>query len=216
MFYLSYLFECIALLTGLWFFNKLQPSAIKWLVILLLITVINEGFSFWGVYKSAGISKNYFYTSFFFLQAVVFWKIFNEGFVIKMYRQLLAAFSVLFITGMVVSIIIGGAEKLNPVFKNFVCLHLIATGLLYYHYIYNSNKVIGFLKNPFFWLATGIILVNFINLFFVNAVFIKSFAENPASKVIYKTLNTFGNLVYYSLITYAFLCSSRFPKQGIT
>lgn len=216
MFYLSFFLECSALLTGLWFFKKLQPSVIKWLVLLLLVTVINEGFSFWGVYKSAGISKNYFYTSFFFLQAVVFWKIFNDGFINKKHRQLLAAFSILFITGMVVSIIIGGANKLNPVFKNLVCIHLIIAGLLYYHYIYNSNRVIGIFKNPFFWLATGAVLVNFINLFFVNAVFIKSFAENPASKEIYKTLNTFGNIVYYSLIIYAFLCSFRYPKQGIT
>jgi hypothetical protein len=216
MFYLSFFFELIAFATGLWLFKKLQPRSFKLLVMLLFITVLNEAFSFWRVYQSIGVSKNYFYTGFFFLQSVFFWNLFRDAFLDFRYKYFLNFLSIFFILGMISSIIIGGAEKLNPVFKNFVCLHIISIGGLYYYYIYNSNKISSFLNEPFFWLATGIILVNFINLFFVNAVFIKSFVQNPSSKIIYKILNTFGNIVYYSLIIYAFICSSRFQKRDIT
>lgn len=216
MFYLNLFLEFFALGTGLLLFNTLQPHSYRWFVFLLLVTVTNEAFAYWGVYESVQISKNYFYSGFFFLQSVILWRLFLDAFEKNTYKNLLNLLSIFYILCMLTSLIIGGAQKLNPGFKNFVCLHVISIGLLYYYYLYNSNKIINFQRESFFWLATGIILVNFINIFFVNAIFIKSFVLNPNSKIIYKVLNTFGNVVYYSLITYTLICSSKFRKQVTT
>lgn len=216
LFYVNYFCECLSLFVGLCLFKRLQPPEIRLLVGLLLITVINEGAAFRGFYPKIGISKNYGYVTFFLTQSLFFWIIFRAAFATFKSIRILDIASAICILLEIVSLIIWGAKKISPWFLNLVCLHMILIGVLYYISIYSGNKVINVFKNPFFWLVTGVVFVNFIHWFFVNATFIKSFANSPSSPIVFKSLNTMGNMVYYSLIIYAFICSSRLQKWNIT
>jgi hypothetical protein len=215
MFYVSYFFECAALLAGFVLLSRLQHFFLEALIILLLITVINEGCSYFGVYRTLNFNKNYAYEVFFIIQSVIFYLIFNQALPLKTHKQIITAVTICLISFQLLALILVGFDKLNPYFLNFVCIHMIFIGFMYYYYVYNTNKIINIYNDPFFWIATGLVLVNFIHLFFVNATLIKSFANNPSSKSIFKSLNTFGNILYYSLLIYAFICSSKFQK-GVT
>jgi hypothetical protein len=204
------------LLAGLLLFNKLQPPVLQLLVFLLLATVINEGFSFFGFYKDWKINKAYMYIAFFILQSLVFWALFYQPLAKVKHRQILNYCSSIIIALQVVALVKYGAGKFNPWFLNLTCLHMIFIGSLYFNFIYSGPKITDAFKGPFFWLSAGIIFVNFIHLFFVNATLIKAFSDNPSSALVFKYLNTFGNVVYYSLIIYAFICSSKSQKRVIT
>jgi hypothetical protein len=216
MFYISYFFECSALLTGLWLLKQPQHFSLKLLTILLLITVINEGFSYFGFYRSIGLNKTYAYETFFILQSLVFYLLFYNSLPQKKQKLATTVISIFLILCQIIALFIRGTNKLNAYFLNFVCIHMIFLGFIYYNHIYTINKVHKIYKDPFFWIATGMLIVNFIHLFFVNATLIKSFANNLASKSIFKSLNTFGNIFYYSLLIYSLICSSKFQKRATT
>ena len=213
MFYISFGFESLAFFAGLLLFNKLYPKSLRWLVFLLLITVINEGFSFWGIYNFLRIKNTFTFVVFFILQSLVYWLVFRSVFREWRYRILLNSLILFFIFLEIISVVFVGIEKFNPLFIDAACLHIVSIAFLYYQFYYRSNAKINFQKNPFFWLSTGMIFVNFIELFFVNATFVPSFSNSISSVLVFKSINTFGNIVYYSLIIYAFICSSRLQQQ---
>lgn len=214
MFYISYGFESLALLVGLSLITKLRPQSLQLLCFLLFITVINEGFSFWGLYETWKIKNTITFTAFFFLQSGVYWYIFYFAFKEKSYRTILNISSVFFLLLELVAMIVIGIEKFNPLFIDAACLHVIFIAILYYRFYYKVSLNTSFMKDPLFWLATGMIFVNFIELFFVNATFVPSFAKSHSSVLVFKSINTFGNIVYYSLIIFAFLCSSRLRQRA--
>lgn len=207
--------ECSAFLVGLWLSKQLQPFVFRLLVLLLFITVFNEAASFFGFYKLYSISSSYMYNIFFIIQSLFFWQIFRKQFEQKKYQVVLNYGSLVLITLQIVSLYFWGAKKFNPWFLNIVCFQMVFIASLYFISIYSGNRIMNVFRSPFFWLSTGLIFVNIVHWFFVNATFIKSFTNSPSSAIVFKSLNTIGNVVYYSLIIYAFICSSRLLKRNI-
>lgn len=214
MFYISYIAEILALAAGLLFYFKMKPAVLRLLVPLLFVTVLNEGFAYFKVYANSGLNKTHFYIGFFFLEMICFYFIFYKWFKEeKVSRMLTRGIFIISMILAIVSIAVKGGNKLNPFFLNAVCLCMIGFGILYYRFVFQKKQVYFFRKDPMFWLATGMIFVNFIHLMFVNAVFIESFRKNPASADVFKVLNAIGNIFYYGCIIIAFICSSRFPRR---
>lgn len=217
MFYISYIAEILALAAGLLFYFKMKPAVLRLLVSLLLITVLNEGLTYFKVYANAGLNKTHFYIGFFFLEMICFFLVFYKWFKEEQtYRMLTRGIFGISLLLAVLSITIKGGNKLNPFFLNAVCLCMIGFGILYYRFIFQRRQVYYFRKDPMFWLSTGMIFVNFIHLLFVNAVFIESFRRNPSSADVFQVLNAIGNVFYYGCIIMAFICSSRFHRQAGT
>lgn len=214
MFYINFSVEILALAAGLLFYFKIKPAALRLLVPLLLLTVINEGLAYYKVYANAGLNKTHFYIGFFFLEMVCFYLLYHDWF--KNEDVSKKSTNVVFFTTIllaVVSIFVWRGNRLNPFFLNAVCLCMIGFGILYYRFVFQRKQVYFFTKDPMFWLSTGVIFVNFIHLLFVNAVFIDSFRQNPSSAFVFQVLNTIGNIFYYGCIIITFICSSRFHKQ---
>ena len=67
MFGITFLLEIVALLTGIILLKQISPNSYKLIVLLLALTVVNEGLSHYGVYKKIGVSKVYFYNLFFYI-----------------------------------------------------------------------------------------------------------------------------------------------------
>lgn len=214
MFLISFSFEILALLTGLVYYYRIKSASFRLLIPLLLLTVINEGFAYYKVYADAGLNKTQFYIGFFFLEMICFYVVYKYWFRDEGQSKNIA--NLIFFISMllaVVSILIWGGNKLNPFFLNAVCLCMIGLGIMYYRFVFQRKQVYLFIKDPMFWLSTGVIFVNFIHLLFVNAVFIDSFRQNPSSGFVFQVLNTIGNIFYYGCIIIAFICSSRYPRQ---
>ncbi len=211
MFYISYIFEFLAFATGLVFLKKIRPVAYRLVIVVLFATVINEGLAYFKVYNRIGINKSYFYNSFFIGEMILFFLVFYFFYKKNSSKKNLLIASILFTICIALSVFFlfqNGIGRFNPFFLNPICICLIGFGFLYYNYIYNIKKVINLKTDAIFWFSTGLIIVNFIHLLFVNAVFIDSFRNNPNSKEIFSTLNTIGNIFYYSCFIISFICSS--------
>jgi hypothetical protein len=214
-FFINYFLELAAFLIGLVLYRKLQPGVFKLLVLLLCITVINEGFSYWGFYKQIQIKKTLIYAFFFIIECTIFWQLFlvkqesSRSFFYHIIFALVVALQGFFLGRY-------GYQRMNSPFLNVVCLYAIFLGGNYYYKLYVTQQYFDITKDPFFWLATGIVIVNFIHLFYVNAILIKSFSTDPNRVSIFKHLNTIGNVIYYPLLIKTLVCSSKLQKQAIT
>ena len=216
MFYISYSFEIAALITGLILYFKLRPVIFRLLVILLIITVLNEGLSFFKFYKNAGVDKSYFYNFFFVVELITFFLIYKLNYKYKRHQEILTFIFLFSVFFAFLFFMVKGVGVFNPFFINAISLGLIGFGFFYYYTLYNSEEITTIKTNPLFWLSTGIIIVNFIHLLFVNATFVESFRNNPTSKEVFRIINTAGNIFYYSCIITCFICSSRFHKPDGT
>lgn len=214
-FLINYFFELAAFITGLVLYQKLQPGIFKLLVLLLLLTVVNEGLSYLGFYSQIQVKKTFVYALFFMTECIIFWQIFkvtqknNWRF---FYHSIFAITIIL----QVFFLFRFGYQRMNSPFLNVVCCYAIFLGAGYYYQLYAAEKYVEITKDPFFWLATGIIIVNFVHLFYVNAILLETFRNDPGRIRIFKNLNTIGNVIYYPLLIKALICSSKLPKQAIT
>lgn len=216
MFYVTYVFEILALLTGLIFFSKIKPVVYRLIVPILLLTVVNEGFTHYGVYKSWNQPKILFYTIFFILQIIVFSIIYYFSYNRRRYRNIVAVICILSVIAGIVFLKIYGIFNFNPYFINAIAIGLVLMASLYLYSIQANDKVYHLAKDSLFWFSVGLITVNFFLLLFVNALFIDSFKNDKHSQEIFSTLNSIGNVIYYSCIIISILCSSQSPRRAGT
>ena len=84
--------------------------------------------------------------------------------------------------------------------------------ILYLKELLDSSLDIN--SNPNFWIVTGILF--FYSGFFFLSGFINFIAEKdlPLAKKLY-SINHILNIIYYSLITYGFICQRRLAKSSL-
>lgn len=217
MFYTTYVFEILALLTGLIFYNKIRPVAYRLIVPILLLTVLNEGLAHFKTYEQWKLPKGLFYNIFFIIQIIVFSFIYYATYIEQRYKSIIVGIGfVSLITG-IIFLVIHGVYGFNPYFLDAIAAGLILiASCLYYYNIQRKEKVYHLKNDPLFWFSTALIIGNFFLLLFVNAVFIESFRSDPSSREVFATLNTIGNVLYYSFIIMSILCSSLSPRLAGT
>ncbi len=212
-FLINYSLELSAFLTGLMLYRKLQPGIFKLLVLLLFFTVVNEGLSYLGFYTQIHVKKTLIYAIFFIIECIIFWRLFA----VKQKAGKRWFYHSIFLAALILQVFFlfrYGYKQMNSPFLNVICCYTIFLGISYYYKLYTEQKYFDITKDPFFWLATGIIIVNFVHLFYVNAIFLNVFRNDPNRFKIFKNLNTIGNVIYYPLLIKALLCSSKLQKQA--
>lgn len=214
-FLINYSLELAAFLTGLVLYRKLQPGVFRLLVLLLFLTVVNEGLSYLGFYAQIHVKKTLVYAIFFITECVIFWQVF----LVKQENGRRGLYHFIFVLAIIMQIFFlfrYGYHRMNSAFLNVVCCYIVFLGVNYYYKLYAAEQYFEITKDPFFWLATGIIIVNFVHLFYVNAILLEAFRNDPNRISIFKNLNTIGNVIYYPLLIKALLCSSKLQKQVTT
>ena len=83
--------------------------------------------------------------------------------------------------------------------------------ILYLRQLLNKDEAI--LENPHFWIVTGLLFFN--SSFFFLTSFIKyiSFINNELATKLY-SINHILNIIYYSLVTYGFICQRRLARSS--
>jgi hypothetical protein len=213
MFYISFFLEVLALLIGLVLWRRLKPPALRLIIVLLFITVVNEGLTFYEVFRRFGINKHIFYNCFFLLEIILFCLLFIRVYKKGRHRQVVKLTMVLALILCSIFTGIFGFTFFNRYFLIVVGGSLIFLGLIHYHFIYVSTVIMSIFRDPIFWLSSGLIMVNFIYLLFVAATFIPSFRSDLASREVFQSLNSLANVFYYGCIITAFICSSKFPMR---
>lgn len=215
MFETTFTLEVLAFLTGLSFYKKVKPVPYRLMIFLLFITVINEGLSHYGLYSKYRFNKLMFYNCFFLLQATIIGVVYFSSYSIKRAKFLFYLFVLLVIFGLLM-LFRDGIGVLNPDYISAICLAIVILGLYYLYYIYMYGNIINLRIDSMFWFTIGLTIAHFILLFYINAKRIESFRDDKNSLIIFRSLNTVGNIFYYLCIIYSFICGSIFRQRAGT
>ncbi|MET0464433.1 MAG: hypothetical protein ABW007_14810 [Chitinophagaceae bacterium] len=216
MFYITYVLEISAFLTGLIFLQRVRPVIYRTVIIVLLLSVVNEGLAHYKIYQQWNVSKHIFYNSFFLIELAIFSLIFYKALQDRAYQKKILTVAVAGMIAVVVAIVTNGFVPFNPFLIDAVIISIIFQAGLYLYLRNAGQKVYDLTADPLFWFSSGVILVNVFLLLAVNAIFIDAFKADSMSKSIISTLNTIGNLVYYAFIIISMLCSFRSPRLAGT
>jgi hypothetical protein len=212
MFYTTFALEILALVTGLVFFLRIRPVIYRMIIIVLLLSVVNEGLAHYKVYQQWNVPKYIFYNIFFLVELLVFSVIFFSGLRDGNYRKKILTIAIAGILSAGLAIWMNGFVTFNPFMIDAVVVSVIFQAGLYLYMRNAGEKVYNLASDPLFWFSSGVILVNVFLLLAINATFIDTFKADSMSGSIISTLNTIGNLVYYAFIIISMLCSFRSPR----
>lgn len=211
MFELTYILENIALASGIIFFRLISPASYRLIVLLMLLTVLNEGMSHYGFYKNMGISKIVFYNIFFLLEYIIVAIIYlPEVYSKKFYLTF-------FFIGLLLCILSlhsEGIALLSPNFISIVCIGLVLFPLFYLTELSRRNEIVQFKFHSLFFFSIGIIVAQLFLLFYINAKRVESFRNDNSALFLFRMLNTIGNIIYYLCICYSFLCKYIYQKRA--
>jgi hypothetical protein len=214
MFEFNFGLEIIAFLTGLIFYKKIKPVIYRLVVPFLLVTIINEGLTNYGFYASKHLNKYILLNLFFLLEFIVLGIIYcKTASSFKANKLIIAIFSFSLIIQIILLLKIRAAS-FDPNYITLLSLTIIFFSFHYLYSIHLSTVVFDTKSDPMFWFSIGSIVVQFLLLLFINSLRIERFRNNPDTVAVFKSLNTIGNIFYYSCICYSFLCTSIFRRKA--
>lgn len=195
----------ISLIIGLSGFFK-YPPAIKLICGFVLISFCSEVIGFYTLEQSNGKEVNInVYKLYLLLECLIFGYYFS--FLLRKYKQVIAlSFSILFIL------------EITFFSFNFISFHKTYLISIFFKFLFATsylkqclNLEDNILQNPHFWIVTGILFFN-AGFFFLSG-FINYISQKDielARKLF--TINHIINIIYYSLITYGFVCQRRLAR----
>lgn len=216
MFYTTYLLEIIALLTGLVLFNRIRPVIYRTIVLILFLTVLNEGFAHFKLYEHWGLQKNLLYNIFFFIQVIIFSMIYYTVYTGWRLKRIAAGIGLGTISLSLFFLLYNGITVFNQFYLITIILGILLLACVYLYALQAKQRVYHLKQDPFFWFSCALIVGNIFFFLFVNMLFVDSFRKDPNSREIFATLNTIGNMLYYSFIIISMLCSLRLPRLAGT
>ncbi len=204
-------FEILACLTGLAAWKSANPVYLKIIIILLVITSVNE-----TIEESLPmlIKREYrmiIYNCFSLLE-IGFW-IFFFSMVFsgnkKLFRLLVTLSGLVLLFSTVELFGYRGWKRLHVDSYRFYSLCIILFSVLYLLKIIKLNDVYYPTKDPLFWFCAGCII--FQSVFFVHltVINIRAFNNDRESIRVFNTLLDLANIFYYSLLCIGFYTSLR-------
>lgn len=213
MLLLSIILQSFALLTGVFFFNKIKPPVYRIFILVLLLSTANEIFIFNNGPQEYQVNKQVLYNSFFIVHSIVTFIIFFTCLSLKRKKNYAVFYG---ISGVLALFFLyqNGMKVFNPFYLSVVAVQIMAGASMYLHQVYKKEEYHQLKTDAIFWYSVGSIIVFFFFFSFLNATHNKAFLKGETGKIIYQILNTIGNLIYYSLIIISFLCSNISQKRN--
>ena len=200
----------ICFLTGLTTLHTLKMP-LKVIFGYVLISFVTECIGFYLLHI-IGKNSQYLYSyyrpvSFSILSIFFFYILNNQNIkkIIPLIAILVLLFSLYFIW-------IGKSFEFNSQFGLLSKLILAIYAIIYLRQILNfDNKIFS---NPYFWTVTGILF--FYSCFFLlsGLIYYISSKDDELAKRLY-SINHILNIIYYSLVTYGFICQKRLTKSSL-
>lgn len=215
MLLLSVILQAFALLTGVFFFSKIKPPVYRALIIVLFFSTTNELFILNNGPKLYGVNKHILYNTFFIIHSVVSFVIFYNC----LYPVRRKQYLVFYIISSLIAITFLVLKKMivfNPLYLSVISLQIMTGAGMYLYQVYKKEGYHQLKTDSLFWYSVGSIIVFFFFFSYLSATHNPAFMKNETGNIIYRVLNTIGNLIYYSLIIMSFLCSNISQKQSGT
>ncbi|RDB03665.1 hypothetical protein DVG78_22415 [Runella aurantiaca] len=184
------------------------PTKIMYLYVVL--TFVTETLGYYSLYISAEKKVNFLLYNIyaplsFSILSIFFYKIIeNENIkkILFILTPLAVLISIYFVFG-------SSNSKLNYRILLFSMVILSMYCIIFFKQTLNTEE--NFFSNPHFWIVTGILF------FYAGFFFLSGFINYISSKDIIlarklHTINHLLNIVYYSLVTFGFICQRRLMK----
>lgn len=191
--------EILAFLTSVVLWPKLRSTRLRWFTPFLFLIVIVELI---GRYYSREIHKSnaWLYNLSVPIEYLFYAFMFYQYFISKSFKKLALVFLSLFPVFAVINFLfIQDAARFNTNFLKVGSLFMFLFAILYFYDFLKIDKVVSPLKQPFFWIASGVLLFNAGE--FVYNVFFEFYFKNwEVGLKLFRDIN--NNLIYvlYSCI----------------
>ncbi len=200
----------VCMLVGLAFFSVSQKP-VKLIFIYVFITFIVEWIGFYSLQISEQKTVN---NQIYKLHTLLEFIIISSYFYFIIINKILKKIILWLIPIVLISLIIIIYWKILPMHRMFLIsiFFFVFYSILYFKQLLDSDNNI--LSNPNFWIVTGILFFN-AGFFFLSG-FVTYISEKDrllATKLF--SINHLLNIVYYSLITYGFICQRRLAKSSL-
>jgi len=200
-------FEIAALLTSIIFWYKLRHSKLCWLLPYLIFIVAIE---LSGRYIRTELHQpnawlyNISVPIEFLFYGLIFYLHYNRNSFIQLTKFFLILFAIFALCNI---LFIQGFQKFNTNILKVGNFSMIILGCLYFTELLSRNERVNFLREPMFWLATGILLFNtgefFYSLF--SDYLIKNHLDKP--RKIFSSINNKLIWVLYTCIVISIICT---------
>ena len=197
----------ICFLTGLMYYKYLKMS-IRIFLVYVIISFIVEWLGVYSLYisqyKKINFEVYYLYTTLnFVIISTYFYQIINRQ-RFKLIILWIIPFTVLVMIGLIYwkEILVHKLLLINVFF-------FVLYAILYFSQLLRSNENV--LASPHFWIVTGILFFH-AGFFFLSGFinYISSKDLELAKKLF--SINHILNIIYYSLVTYGFICQRRLAR----
>ena len=216
MFEISFILQLLSIAFGLVLYNRIKPVVLKLLIPLIILGAINEGFSYWGLYKGMKINKLIIYNLYFIFQFIIIGVI--HIVILKRYIKLKKLITIFLILLFIVGFFFlnNNLKQLDPNAITMASLSLLVSGIILLFKLNVVEETIFLKTSAIFWFTVGMIIAQTFLILFINALRVDDFRNDINSMMIFKLLNTVGNVFYYLLICLSFFCSWRYRQPEFT
>jgi len=205
-------FEIAALIASIFFWPKLKGTIFRWLLPFMIFIVSVE---MYGRYLRNELRQpnawlyNFSIPIEYLFYAMLFYFYHKK----PVFRKIVLGFIILFTVFVGINFLIQGHQKMNTNMLKVGSFCMIILCCLVFTELLSTDRVINYIKDPIFWIATGVLLFNTGEFFYT--LFSDYLIKNHLDKArkIFSTINNKLIWVLYTCIIISMLCIRRKPRK---
>lgn len=194
----------LALIVGLAVFRITRPKFLRWLPILLLITVTNELVIVPYIKATHLFNRNIVYNVYSFFDMGIWLYLFHKIFNQPKVSRVIAISSVLIFGWTFIELYQMGWHVLHADSLRFYEVVVIILGI-YYLYTLMKKEYHSFFSDQNFWLCSAVIIYHSILFLTVTTLMESNYWGVREAHLVFGIFRDINNILYYSLICAAFL-----------
>ncbi len=150
---------------------------------------------------------NIFTTLEFLYYSLLFYLVFEDN---GKRKLILILASLLLVFTSINILYIQGPRHFHTISYRVGAVMVVSLSFLYFKQIMQSSGYINLIRNPFFWIATGVLFFYLGFIFYFSAFDYIAYSKIPSNKTLWEVISTTLNVLLYTCFVIALLCSK--PK----
>jgi hypothetical protein len=204
----------LSIIVGALRFRSLEPKPVKWLVPFLCVTLAVE---LAGLITTRMNIRNLWMFNVFTCSEFVFYSwvylnILENQRVKKLIRYAIVVYPLLFLINI---FWIEGIYRFHTLTYRIGSVMIVVWAYLYFRQLMRSSSYSPVLRNPIFWISTGLLFFYAGFFFYMTAGSILIYAKGFYSKLVFDTISDTLNLLLYSCFLISFLCQMSITRKSL-
>jgi hypothetical protein len=201
-----------ATVTGIFVYRKIQPPLLKWFVPFLILTVIVEAIgTVTSWHKITNLWIFNFFTCFEFLfYSYIYLHLIKAPKWKKAIQYALVIYPILFLTNI---FFVEGFFRFHTITYRIGSVMVVCWCYLYFRQFMQSPGYTSVLRNPVFWISTGLLFFYTGFFFYMSAGYILLYTKLRVNRIIWEVISGTLNTLLYGCFLISFLCQVSMKKK---